>query len=262
VSAALRKAWTLLAVMYAYMTEWRAELILWALANSLPFILMGVWVQAGTSGEFALGPDVFARYFLSVFVIRQLTVVWVIWEVEHEVVHGQLASRLLVPLDPVWRYIAGHVSERGARLPFALGLVFLFFLLYPSARFVPDAANVAIGLGFATLAFALRFVIQHTLAMLCFWTERASSAEQLWNLLFIFLSGYIAPLEVFPALVRDVAMLTPFPYLIYVPAGVIIGLEVDVVRALAVLCAWLVLFFIANRVLWRRGLKRFSAMGA
>ncbi len=37
---------TLTSVYYAYMVEYRAELILWVLAGSLPFILMGVWIQA------------------------------------------------------------------------------------------------------------------------------------------------------------------------------------------------------------------------
>jgi ABC-2 type transport system permease protein len=33
-------------------------------------------------------------------VTRQLTVVWVIWELEKEVVQGYLSPRLLQPLDP------------------------------------------------------------------------------------------------------------------------------------------------------------------
>jgi ABC-2 type transport system permease protein len=128
-----KKALTFLSVYYAYMLEYRAELILWVLANSLPIILMGVWIQAAQGGQFGLSSVDFARYFLAVFLLRQITVVWVVWEFEREIVEGKLSPRLLQPIDPVWHHIASHISERAARLPFTLLLVVIFFLFYPQA---------------------------------------------------------------------------------------------------------------------------------
>jgi ABC-2 type transport system permease protein len=257
-----RKTAALLSVYYAYMLAYRAELVLWALANSLPFILMGVWMKAGESGTFALSSLELARYFLAVFVVRQATVVWVIWEFEHDVVKGGLSSQLLMPLDPAWRHLAGHVAERGARLPFTALIVALFFVLYPDAFWVPgwrDAASAGL---FVVLAFGLRFAMQYSLAMLAFWTERASNAANLWALFYLFLSGLIAPLEVFPEAMRDIAMLTPFPYVVYVPTSLLLGQPVDMARGLVTVAVWGAAFFVLNRVLWRVGLKRYSAMGA
>jgi ABC-type uncharacterized transport system permease subunit len=71
----LRQARTLLLTHYAYMLEYRAEIFLWALSNSLPIILMGVWIQASSKGNFDFTPQEFARYFFSVFIVRQLTAV-------------------------------------------------------------------------------------------------------------------------------------------------------------------------------------------
>lgn len=137
----IRKALTLLLVYYAYMIEYRAELILWVLAGSLPIILMGIWIQAAQGGQFGLSPVDFARYFITVFIVRQLTVVWVIWEFEREVVEGKLSPKLLQPLDPVWHHVASHISERFARLTFAFLLVALFFILYPQAFWVPSLSR-------------------------------------------------------------------------------------------------------------------------
>jgi ABC-2 type transport system permease protein len=138
----ITKAKAFLLVYYAYMLEYRAELFLWALSGTLPLILMGVWTKASAQGQFGLNPGEFARYFLIVFLIRQFTVVWVIWEFEKEVVEGRLSPRLLQPIDPVWHHVASHLSERLARLPFALALVGLFFLLYPQAIWVPSLWRV------------------------------------------------------------------------------------------------------------------------
>ncbi len=253
---------TLLAVYYAYMVEYRAELVLWVLSGSLPIILMGIWVQASQTGQFTLTPIEFARYFLAVFLVRQFTVVWVIWEFEREIVEGKLSFRLLQPLNPIWHHFASHFAERFARLPFAFMLVGLFFWLYPQAFWLPDLGQFLLALVVMLLAFALRFLIQYTFAMAAFWTERASSLEQFGFLFYLFLSGIIAPLEVFPPLVREIALWTPYPYLIHFPASLLIGLPVNLGQGLLVMGGWSIAFFLLYRWLWKRGLRQYSGMGA
>ncbi|MBC1269307.1 ABC-2 family transporter protein, partial [Trichormus variabilis FSR] len=191
----IRKAWTLLTVYYAYMVEYRAELILWVLSGSLPIILMGAWIKAAQGGSFGLSPVDFARYFLTVFIVRQISVVWVIWEFEKEVVEGKLSPKLLQPLDPVWHHVASHLSERVARIPFAILLIGLFFILYPQALWFPTVSQLLLFTVAVSLAFVLRFVIQYTFAMFAFWTERANAIENFWFLFYLFLSGLIAPLD-------------------------------------------------------------------
>lgn len=258
----IKKALTFLSVYYAYMLEYRAELFLWALSGTLPLILMGVWTQASQGGQFGLSPTEFARYFLTVFLVRQFNIVWVVWEFEKEVVQGRLSPRLLQPIDPVWHHIAMHLSERVARLPFTAVLIGLFFLLYPQALWLPKLNNVLLTLLVLGLAFVLRFVMQYTFALLAFWTERASAIEQFWYLFYLFFSGIIAPLEVFPPTVREIVQWLPFPYLVHFPAAILIGLPVNVVRGIAVMLVWSLLFFGLNRWMWRKGLKQYSGMGA
>ena len=259
---AIRKAQAFLSVYYAHMLEYRAELLLWALSGTLPIILLGVWIKASQNGQFGLEPTDFARYFLAVFLVRQFNVVWVVWEFEKEVVQGRLSPRLLQPIDPVWHHVAMHLSERVARLPFALVLVGLFFLLYPQAIWLPSLGRVLLFVLVVALAFTVRFLMQYTFALFAFWTERASAIEQFSFLFYLFLSGMIAPLEVFPPAAREVALWTPFPYLIHFPAAILIGLPVDIVRDILVMLGWSLLFFIVNRWLWRKGLKQYSGMGA
>lgn len=261
-NSSIKKVQVFLAVYYAHMLEYRAELFLWALSGSLPIILMGVWIKASQTGQFGLAPTDFARYFITVFLVRQFTTVWVIWEFEKEVIEGRLSPRLLQPIDPVWHHVAGHLSERLARLPFALLLAGLFFWLYPQAIWLPSITNILLFALVLLLAFTLRFLIQYTFALFAFWTERASAIEQFWFLFFLFLSGMIAPLEVFPPEVRNVVQWTPFPYLIHFPTSILIGLPVDIGRGILMMLGWSLLFFLGNRWLWRKGLKQYSGMGA
>ncbi|MBD2038009.1 ABC-2 family transporter protein [Phormidium sp. FACHB-592] len=255
-------AQTMTSVYYAYMVEYRAELLLWVLSGSLPIILMGIWVEAAQTGNFGLTPVDFARYFLAAFIVRQFTVVWVIWEFEREIIEGKLSFRLLQPLDPAWHYFFSHFAERFARLPLAFGLIVLFFWLYPQSFWVPSLSGFLLFLLTAVFAFALRFLMQYTLSMFAFWTERASALEQFWFLFYLFLSGMVAPLEVYPPQMRAIVLWTPFPYLIHFPASLLVGLPVNLGQGLLVMLGWSGIFFALYRWLWHKGLKQYSGMGA
>ena len=258
-----RKVRTLLAVSYAEMMQYRAELYLWAISGIMPFVLMGLWMEASAETPMAITPVDFARYFLAVFIVRQATMVWVVWEFEDDVVHGRLSFLLLHPLDPAWRFFLSHVAERFARVPFLIALTGLFFLLYPKAFWIPSAADLALATAAITVAFLLRFLMQYAFAMIAFWSERANAIEDLWFMLYLFLSGFIAPLDLFPPAVRHAAEWTPFPYMIYLPARLLTGQGSDGIgRGLIVITIWSIVFYIVYRILWYRGLRHYSAMGA
>ncbi|NUN63275.1 multidrug ABC transporter permease [Pseudanabaena biceps] len=258
----LRVTNTLFVTYYAHMVEYRAELFIWVLSNSLPFILMGAWLKAAESGNIGLTSLEFIRYFLAVFLVRQFNIVWVIWDFEKELISGQLSHRLLQPIDPFWHHLIGHLAERWARMPLLVVLVILFFILYPQSLWIPSLATSLLTILIVAIGFMLRFLIQYTFALLSFWTERASAIEQLWFLAYIFLSGIIAPLQVFPPLMREIVMWTPFPYMVYFPAAILVDKEVSLWQGLGVMMAWMGLFYVVSRWLWRKGIRQYSGMGA
>ena len=223
----LRTAWVLLTTYYAYMLTYRVEIFLWMVASALPLIMMGIWIEAGASGSF---PDVTAasaaRYFLAVFIVRQVTVTWVLYEFEHHVLSGKLSPKLLHPIDPAFVFLATHLGEQLARLPFFLAVFALGLWLYPaalsdpadpSAWLLPSLSDVLAFVVAMYAAFAFRFLLQYTLAMLAFWFERVSAFEPLAYLPYLFLSGLLFPLEALPAGVAAALKWTPFPWLVLVP---------------------------------------------
>lgn len=256
-----------LTTYYALMLEYRAEIFLWVLTGLMPFIMMGIWTKAAAQGHFPMTATEFIRYFTGVFVVRQFTIVWVIWEFELAVVEGRLSNMLLKPINPIWGFITMHLSEQATRLPFWLAIVVGIFCCYPEALWVPHLTDIVLGLMAIVLAFTLRFCMQYTFAMCAFWIERASALEQLSYLPYLFLSGYLAPLNLFPPAVRQLAEWTPFPYVLYFPAQLLIGNSQQlgnpaIAKGFLVMLGWIFLFGILSRVLWQRGLRRYSAMGA
>jgi ABC-2 type transport system permease protein len=258
----LRIARALLASQYALMLEYRAEIVLWALSGVMPLLMYAVWSGAPAGVAAGLRPEQFARYFLAALVARQFTVVWVIYAFEEDNLLGRLSPLLLQPLPLFWRYWAAHLAEQATRLPLVAGMVLLFIAAVPEAAPPLDPLRWLLALVAMHLGFCLNFLMQHAITMLCFWSERASALDRLLAIPQLFLSGLLAPLDLFPEPMRALVMHTPFPAIIYVPAQLASGGPIAIGPAFLNVFGWLALLLPLNLLLWRAGVRRFAALGA
>ena len=141
-------------------------------------------------------------------------------------------------------------------------LVGLFFLLQPDTVWLPSLGQAFAALLAIWMAFAINFLLQSAIAILCFWSERANALERLLYIPYLFLSGLVAPLEVFPPAVRAVALWTPFPYMIAFPAQLLSGNPPSFSGGFAAMALWIGLLLPLVALLWKAGVRRYAAMGA
>jgi len=78
-----------------------------------------------------------------------------------------------------------------------------------------------------------------------------------------FISGHMLPLDLLPQPWRGLLMILPFQYMAYFPAVVFLGKVKGTTLVLHLLgeLAWSVFFIVLARVLFRLGLRRYSAFG-
>ncbi len=208
----------------------------------------------------------YSRYFLAVFIVRQFTLVWFIYDFEWRVVEGRLSYFLLKPMGTVWNFLAPHAAEQMARFPLVAVIVGLFFCVYPRALWLPSSGGFGAGIVAIYAAFATRFAFQYCIGMMAFWFERASALDQLSMVPYWFLSGMIIPLGDFSPRVAGILRLTPFPYFIDFPARILTGrigvLDAALYQGFAIEAVWFGIFFVIGRLLWKRGLLQYSGQGA
>jgi ABC-2 type transport system permease protein len=262
VTRGLRIARALLSSQYALMLEYRAEIALWALSGVLPLIMLGVWQGSGAAQAAGLSPQALGRYFMAAFVVRQFTVVWLIHVFEEEALQGKLSPQLLQPLHPLWRHLAAHLAEQATRLPFVVVMMLLVGIWQPASVPLPGPGRLLLAALAILAAFVLRFIVQSILTMACFWSERAAALDRLLLIPYLFFSGLVAPLATFPPAVRRLAEATPFPWMLAFPASLLAGEPVDAVTGFTTIAAWCTGLLPIALVLWRIGLRRYSAMGA
>ena len=114
------------------------------------------------------------------------------------------------------------------------------------------------------LAVALRFVFGWVLAALAFWTTRLHAIMHLYDRASFIFAGQVAPLSLLPGPLAALGYALPFAYMLWAPSEILRG-GATFDQAMLILGAqvvWLVLSWLAFAVVWRMGLRQFSAVGA
>jgi ABC-2 type transport system permease protein len=113
------------------------------------------------------------------------------------------------------------------------------------------------------LSFLVGFFFETCVGMVGFWFLEVTSLLYIVMTLNFFISGHMLPLDLLPKGWYKLLMILPFHYMAYFPAVVFLGKVkgMNLVYFLAGEVAWVVVFMLLARFLYRLGLRRYSAFG-
>jgi ABC-2 type transport system permease protein len=252
---------------FASMVQYRASLFIWMISQVLePLVYLIVWstVANGSGGSVGgYSAQGFAAYYLALMLVNQATYTWIMWEYEYRVRQGLLSVALLKPVHPIHSDISDNLSSKVITLPIlALVAGCLALIFHPTAAISLWAALSFIPALF--LAFLVRFLLEWTLALSAFWTTRVNAINQVYFILMLFLAGQIAPLTLFPKWVQIVADILPFRWMLGFPVELVLGRlsPIQAVVGLAAQAVWLTISLVLISLVWRAGVRVYSAVGA
>ena len=144
--------------------------------------------------------------------------------------------------------------------PLVLGLV----VWRPEIVVFPGVLNILLFAVAVSMAWLLTFLFDAVFGCLAFWTDQSQGLWGLYFSVWMLLSGYIAPLEMFPPVIRDVLDWLPFRGMIAVPVELLCGFLTveEALGDLALVAAWIAVLLVVVRSVWHRGLRRYGAFGA
>ncbi|MGD0576338.1 MAG: ABC-2 family transporter protein [Anaerolineales bacterium] len=247
--------------------QYRASLVIWMIAHILePLVYLIVWSTVSNTNGGSVGDITtrgFAAYYIVLMLVNHVTYTWIMFEYEYRVREGSLSFALLKPVHPIHSDIADNVSSKLITLPMMLAAAAGLALIFrPSAS--PALWSLAAAVPALVLAFLIRFLVEWTLAQSAFWTTRVSAINQTYFVPLLFLSGQIAPLSLFPVPIQVLASVLPFRWMIGFPVELLTGQlsPLQGLIGLAAQAAWLALSIVLVRIVWRAGVRIYSAVGA
>jgi ABC-2 type transport system permease protein len=101
----------------------------------------------------------------------------------------------------------------------------------------------------------------HTL--ICFWTTRVGAIFSLYILLELLLSGRLVPLTLMPGWAETLAWLLPFRWTFYFPIEALVGelSNAQLLGGLAMQALWTLVGIGIFSLVWRRAIRRYTAVG-
>jgi ABC-2 type transport system permease protein len=247
--------------------QYRVALVIWLTWTVMESVVyLVVWSTVARSSGGRVGSytseDV-AAYFLATMVINHLTFTWIMFEFEYRIRQGQFSPLLLKPLHPIHGDLAENVTYKALTLVVLVPtLVVLVAAFRPALH--PEPWALAAFVPALLLAYFVRFLSEWTLALAGFWTTRVFAINEMYFVAMLFLSGLMVPLSLLPAPIQALAYAFPFRWMVAFPVELLLGRLTpnQTVIGLGAQGFWLVASLALMQVIWRAGLKRYSAVGA
>lgn len=267
--------WTIFRIALEERLAYRGDFALGTLMRFLPVITqIFLWwaifesVQGGADSGRMVGysfNDMIAYYLLSMLGRAFSSMPGLASTVSKQIRDGEIKKYLIQPIDMIGFLGLARAAHKVAyytiaAFPFAL----VFFLCrHYFAEGWPDAAVVVAFLLSLLMAFALGFLMDLCIGLIGFWFLEVSSLLFVYMLLNFFLSGHMFPLDLLPSPWNHIVQFLPFKYLAYFPAAVFLGKvpQDQLWTEIGLELLWVVVLVVVARVLYARGLRRYSGYG-
>jgi ABC-2 type transport system permease protein len=245
---------------------YRSQALIWMMTDAVPAVLMPLVWLASYNGRPAIRgftpPDMIA-YYLTNLALANFMVTHIMWDMATDIREGRFSIFLTRPFGYLPYQYAGNLSWRLMRLVLFLP-VFLVCVWIFHDRLVWRHYSLGAEFWLAVLGgHLLSFAIGYTMGLLALFFTEVRSIFMFYYMPFTFLSGQVVPLAMLPDWAHHAAFVAPFRYTLSFPAEILLGQAAgeSVRNGLLVLAAWIVGMYFLTGLLWRAGLRRYTAVG-
>lgn len=199
-------------------------------------------------------------YILYVNIIATLVLGTRTADIASNINDGSITNYLLKPIS-FFRYFAVEdVADKLLNLAFAIFEVALLLIFFKPPISIPQ--NILLGLIFVINGVCISFFINLMLSFVAFWTTETWAARFVYLMIIGFVSGSFFPLDLLPKWIYQALLVTPFPYLFYLPTKMLLGhIDSLVIWEVFLSFFWVFVSYKLADYMWKIGNKSFSFWG-
>ncbi len=262
-AATIRAVPTLFRVGFISSLAYRAELLVWMLAMTMPFVMLALYSSVAAAAPIGrFGSRELTTYFLGAFLVRQMVSAWAAWEINMEVRSGALSTRLLRPLHPVVSYATENLAALPLRSVIAIPIA-IVLLFQASGSLAGTTLEWLCVVASVLGGWLITFFAHCVIGILSVWLESSLKLLDVWVGGFLLFSGYLTPVELFPPAIRSVVNVLPFRFQVGFSVEVITRAHSidESLRWLGFQWCYVLVFGAITWFAWNRAMKHFAAYG-
>ncbi|HRE03517.1 MAG TPA: ABC-2 family transporter protein [Ilumatobacteraceae bacterium] len=230
-----------------------------------PAIYLVVWrtianANGGSVDGYTAGT--FAAYYIVWTLVRNMNIVFTPFGWEARIREGELSGQLLRPLHPLHYDLAFFGGWKVVVIVMWLPIAAVLSLAF-RPTLSPSWQQCVVFFFALWGAYLIRSMLLWVLGMVTFWTTRVAALYEAYFMAELLLSGRLVPMDLMPGWVQDVSWFLPFRWTFGYPITALVGpiTSRELYLGLAAQAAWVVVGALLVRMVWRRGIRRFSAVG-
>ncbi len=183
--------------------------------------------------------------------------------ISRDISEGGLSAIITKPMSYL-SFLAPREIGRMS-LPTILSIITNLLVILPFHALLIDLPNLGIILiiiAMLALALIIEFLINYLIGFITFWTEETEAIFDVIGRLKRFFSGYYFPLSLMPVALITLSGWMPFSYSFFTPAQLYLGKMsiTDGLRGLGIEAAWIVILWLAVKLMYKRGRKRYEGV--
>lgn len=229
-----------------------------------PIVYLIVWrTVAAEAGDInGYGVDEFTAYYIVWTLVRVFNLALAPGAWDWWVSSGRITNDLVHPVDPYHRNIADFAGSKVIWILLWVPVaVFLAVLFRPGLS--PSFFQIVMFFVAAWAGYVIRFNVLYLLGLMSFWTTRAQALIDMVIAMELLLSGRLVPMAVMPEWVQAISNWLPFKWTFQFPIEVVIGqlTTEEIWRGVGAQAIWIAITGFGYSLVWRRAVKKFTAVG-
>ncbi|MBA3288982.1 MAG: ABC-2 family transporter protein [Acidimicrobiia bacterium] len=243
------------AANYFYMVGMVAEPIVYLVVWSTIARQQGGSVDGYTAGNFA-------AYYITWTLVRNMNIVFTPFGWEDRIRTGELSGWMLRPAHPIHYDLASFMGWKFVVIVLWLPIAAVLTLLF-RPELQTSVLQVAVFAVAIWGAYLIRSLVLWVLGMVTFWTTRVAALYETYFVAELLLSGRLVPMDLLPGWAQGLAWAFPFRWTFGFPITALVGpiSNGELLVGLVMQAAWTAVAAFVVRIVWRRGVRRYGAVG-
>jgi len=259
----MKKYWRVFVTTVKEYFTYRLSFILWRFRNLLNLLIIFFLWNAVLEKQPVFGSynkETFLSYIIFVNLIISFVMGTRTAEIANDIQNSSIINLLLKPVSFFKYNFIRDLADKVINLSFALLEAFFLISVFKVTIIFPK--NIGLFLVIFVSSTLIAYFINLMLSFVGFWTPETWAPRFVFFMMISFLSGTYFPLDLLPSFIYRLLLLTPFPYLFYLPTRLLINkIPPDINSLILGSFAWVFLGYLITKAVWEKGNRDFSFWG-
>ena len=256
-------------VTYKEWFAYRTHSLISAFVGPAYFLVqISIWraVYSGTGSINGMSLDDMIAYYAITTLMSYLTSDSADWNLQMLIRTGKYLTFALRPLHHRFFALSQKIGHRVLGFFFEFLPVLLIFVFVFGMR--PAPAHWGLFIISTALSYLMIFFINYTVGTAGFWLVKTQGLRSVIHIITQICSGMLFPLLLLPDTLQRIAFFLPFQYTAYVTSMVYTGtyslgaFSMGIRQIVCVQAVYVLFLYVLSEILYRAGMKRFTAVGA